>query len=344
MTQNEKNVNLTKAPDNKNVKKATNKPNQTHRKVGLFSLFFAIFFLLYEIANIILYFVISYNRSKGNGERSTLFLTFHILLHSFIILFDISLFLIAFRNFLKNCVSALPLISFSFLLIGLVFYVTYILAILVETKQPKNQITFDKLQDILENTTISNVFFYSKGSKQTEQYSFNPATGQQTRVDGYTKCYSNSGLLLPLKSHHVNERYNFLNTPKYFYFQIIVDLNMSKEFQSQYYQTISQIRSCNHEKIQIRFLPQINKTFIVGNQEIPKFLTSKYRMIAAVLGAGFYYDEYTKSIPFIVYKPKINVDVDPDFDFSKLWAKKWCIKYGKCDVNNQKPRPNIDDL
>lgn len=333
-----------KAADPKKVNNSVSKQANSRPKVGYFSLFFASLFLLYEIANIATYFIVVYHRNNENGERSTLFLTFHILLHVCITILDISFFLIAFKRVLNIRTPMLQLTASVFFIFSLVFYVTYILASMVESKEPKNQITYDELQEIIKNGTITNVFFYSKGSIQSQQYTFNPATGMRVPVSKFTKCYSNSSILLSVKSKQTNERYHFLNASKFFYFQIIQDLNMSEEFEKQYYKTISQIRSCNNEKIKIKFLPQINKTFIVGNPDIPKILSHKYKMISGILGAGFYYDEYTKSIPFLTYKQKINLDVDPDFDFEKLWTNKWCKTYGKCDINNPKPTPFKDEL
>lgn len=342
-----KNRKPTAEPDQKNVKKDIDKPKpkpkQKRPKIGFLTLIFAILFLLYEIANIIICFIMEFNRSKEIAKRSTTFLTFHIIFHLCVIIYDISLFLSAFKNVINFHASAMPFIAFFLFLISLAFYFGYLFATLIETNDCKNHITFNELQTILENTTITNVFFYSKGLVQTYQYSFNPAVGMQTRQSQFMKSYSKSSILLPLKSKQISERYHFLNTPKYFYFQIIPDLNMSSEFQTQYYETISKIRSCNNEEIKISFLPKINKTYIVGNPEMPKYLTHDYRNLAAYAGAGFYYDEYSKTIPFITYKPKIYLDVDPDFNFNELWANKWCKSYGQCDVNNPKPRPPIDD-
>lgn len=341
MSQNEKDAKPSDKSTNKNVKKTTNaNKRQTRPKIGLFSLIIGIIFLLYEVVNIVICILVEFNSNKPTVERSTLFLTFHIIFHSLIILFDISLFLISF-NKIK---SPWTLISPLLFLVTLVFYVTYALAFLIENKEYKNMIEIEKLQKIVNNTTVTHAFFYSKGLVKSQYYSFNPMAGQQTRQERYEKCYSNSSILLPLKSKQISEKIELSNLPEYFFFQIILDLKMSNEFQFQYYETISKIRSCNSERIQIKFLPKINKTFIVGNPNFPMLLNHKYRNLAAALGACLYYDDYCKSIQFLTYKPKIEVDVDPDFNFESLWEKKWCKSYGKCEANNQKPRPDIDDL
>ena len=214
----------------------------------------------------------------------------------------------------------------------------------VETKDPKNQITIEKLQNKLKSAPIEKAFFNSKGLIKSKDFTANPTTGQATKTSKYVKCYSNSSILLPLKSFQINERYDFVNAPKYFYFQIIQELNMSGDFQYQFNKTISKIKLCNKDEIKIKFLPLLNRTFIVGNPKMPIFLTHDARMVAGFAGFGLYYDLYSKSISSFIYIQKVKIEVNPNFDYDKMWAWKWCKSYGKCSPLNQKPRPNTEDL
>ena len=58
---------------------------------------------------------------------------------------------------------------------------------------------------------------------------------------------------------------------------------MSGDFQYQFNKTISKIKLCNKDEIKIKFLPLLNRTFIVGNPKMPIFLTHDARMVCIMI-------------------------------------------------------------
>lgn len=187
-------------------------------------------------------------------------------------------------------------------------------------------------------------FFYSKDKLKTQNLTRNPTNGQMVDSNTIFKCYSNSGISLPLTSELINERYDFLNAHDFFYFKIDQQIESTSDFQLEFNNTIKKIKTCTKTNTQVKFFPILNKTFAVGNPRYPKYLTHQARMLTAFLGFGFYYNSYSKSFPYIVYEQKINFDIYPEFNYSKLWAPKWCKTFGKCDPLNKKPSPKKDEL
>ena len=125
MSKNEQNGNPVDGSTPKNITntKSFNNKNQNCTKIGMFPLISSIFLFLYEIANIVLYFIMIC--SKEDIEKNTVLLAYHSLFHICVILLTISLFLTAFKKIINGHDFFISIISSILVLLTFVFYMIY---------------------------------------------------------------------------------------------------------------------------------------------------------------------------------------------------------------------------
>ena len=324
-------------------------------KVRRIPFFFSILFAIYELSNIIIYLILLFNRSTFIKQEfydpelcqpDSVIKVYHFIFHLFVIIFIAFLMIFAY----KDIINKHPyMISISTVISGLLVFIflsAYVGVYFVTTKYNKHTISINELNKLLNSTSpIEFGFIYSKEFIRIHNTTTNPLTGLPVYTDQYSYCYSYNGLKFPLKSQLAEaEPYHISNQYKFFYFKIEQILNMSDDYQNQLNQTLAQIKQCNTYNQKVRYFPILNKTFAVANPDIPPLITEKMRKVSAFLGLGYSYELYIKSLPVLKYKQRINIDLDPDIIYSRLWTKKSCKEYGKCSVlNKRRPFP-IDDL
>lgn len=342
----------TQKTEAKNDKKGKNTKQQKNPKIQKTQLLIAILLALYEILNVILFIICELKKPKENiqgvpldefNEQDSFLKMYHWIFHSIIIIYIIFLSSYAFKDYINGHQMLISLGTAFTTLFSFIIWVSYIGIVFVITADVKNLIKIDDLKKLLEGPPTKLAFFYSKDMIQSHNLTRNPTNGQMVDSKTLLKCYSNAGITLPLISELIGERYDFTNTPEFFYFKIDQLFDQTNEFQLEFNKTIKKIKHCSKSGMRIKFYPILNKTFAVGNPGFPQYLTHKNRMLTGFLGFGFYYDSYARSFPYIRYHQNVKVDIDPDFNYTKLWTTKWCKSFGKCDPLNRKPLPD-DEL
>lgn len=322
-------------------------------KVKRTQLIVAIIFIIYELMSTILYLVLLYNRNqfmKTNlydpelSQPDSVIKVYHFIFHCTLIVFIISLIVYAYKDIINKHPTMISFFSVFGGTFSLVFWAAYAGVYFVTIKDNKKVIVLDELKEILNTSSPTEyAFIYAKENIKIHNCSANPLTGIPICSDRYEKCYSYSGVKFPFKSELASERFTFSNPPGFFYFNIRQTFTMSEECQTQFNKTIAQIKRCNDHQQRIKYFPEMNKTYTIANPTIPQFVSGKILRIAGYIGAGMDYDLFIKSFPFIRYNQRINLDLDPEFNYSKVWTKRSCHEFGKCSIENKKPFPS-DEL
>lgn len=311
----------------------------------------SIIFLLLGLVNMIAFYVIPMNRINENkkhapnaifSEPNTVIIVLHFIFNSLVIFFGICLLLFSLRGFFirhSTIIIVFLVASCSFVFI---FWVTYVTIVFTSTEKSNNIISIDDLEKSLnKESPIDFSFIYSKEMMKTHDCSHNPNTGQMACTTRYLTCYSKNGVVFPLESKNLNDRFDQSTVPDIFYFKLEQDVMKSDDYKLKFDQLMDKINDCSYENKSIDYFPEHNETMLVSNEKIPSYLTHKSRIISAVFGVGVYYELNTRSIPLVNYKQKVLVDTRQGFNYESLWTEDSCNYYGECDPYNDKPVPIV---
>lgn len=182
---------------------------------------------------------------------------------------------------------------------------------------------------------IEFAYIYSKDTVSNNICHGSSNCDEQDRI-----CYSRSGVVIPIKSEIESPIYEFKNVPEMFYFVYKKDINMSTTFSANYNAIMSNINKCDPGFKKVTdYYPMNAGTYIVSSEKIPTYLKKSTRIASILFGVGIYYELSSKSVPFITYKQKVNVDVMSNIDYNSIFTSANCESFGQCSIYNNKPEP-----
>lgn len=312
------------------------------RTINWVALIFGIFFVLLGFLDMIIMYVIPNNRIRENKRKlpeatfkrpNAGVISVHFIIHTLIILFGVFLILYGL-DVVKHKAKC------GLIVIAVLIAFCWIATIAVDfslTTNVKSQTTVNELQKIIGLTNpIEFAFVYSKDTIESNIcHGDNSNCNEQDRT-----CYSKTGVVIPIKSEIGSPIYEFKNTPEMFYFVYEKDINMSTTFSANYNAIMSNIKKCDpgYKKV-TDYYPMNTGTYIVSSNKIPTYLRKSTRIASILFGVGIYYELSSKSVPFITYKQKVNVDVMSNIDYNSIFTSANCESYGRCSLYNNKPEP-----
>lgn len=313
------------------------------RSVNIIALIFGILIVLVGFLDMIIMYVVPNNRIKEN-KRKLPYATFkspnagviavHFIIHTLIILFGIILILFGLDIQRSKMKCGLIVVA---VIIGF-FWVATIAVDFTFTTEVKSKITIDDLKVMISQTPpIDFAFIYSKDTVTSNQCS--GSSGSSCNEQD-VKCYSKTGVIIPIKSTINSPIYDFQNATKMFYFTYQKELNMSTIFAAYYNNIMNQINNCDPKFKKVTdYYPLVSGTYIVSSDKIPTYLTKSTRIASILFGVGVYYELSSKSIPYISYNQKVDVDAVENVNYNTIFTPSNCKNYGQCSQYNNQPKP-----
>lgn len=306
-----------------------------------------IFIVLLGLLDMIILFAVPYHRITVNKKKlpdahfkkpNAGVITVHFLLHVLIILIGVFVILFSFEDVDGIDHSRVRCGLMAVCIITAFMWVIQIAVDFTLTATVKSKVTIEQLTTIISRSPpIDFAFIYSEDT--VTRYQCNDLSSNQCQ-DETVKCYSKTGVTIPIKSSINSPIYDFKDTPKMFYFTYEQDLNMSTVFSAQFNGIMNNIKNCDPKSKKVtEYYPLVAGTYIVSMDKIPTYLKKATRITSIIFGVGIYYELSSKSVPYITYKQNIIAESADNVNYNSIFTSSNCENFGKCSEFNKQPKP-----
>ncbi|KAK8893072.1 hypothetical protein M9Y10_030334 [Tritrichomonas musculus] len=299
------------------------------------------------IVDMIVFYVVPTNMAKNNkkkyigatfSESNKAIIALHFVLHSFLILFGVTIII---YGFIDNLVTLITMCVVGFLV--LVFWMVLLGISVKKTFSPKSQVNAQQMQEIINNKKpIDFLFVYSRDTESYEECRYDSSEGRQICTPKTDTCYSRRGIKIPVVTTvPLIPDFNFSDIPDLLFFTLTYDIDMTSDMKNKYDKIDSAIKKCDHIRTKkvVEYHPERNGTYIISKTKVPRALKQPSRIASLIFGTGAFYEIYSKSFPSVSYTVTVNTAADQNTNYDDLAKNTICSSFGSCSRHNRKPKP-----